>query len=240
MTTAICYCRYSPRPEDECESLEFQEDYVRRYFEYRNIEVGKVIGDPDTSAWRTPLHKRKGGMELLALTTGKRPACQIVGSYRLDRLFRSVVDGSLVLAKWAKAGVAVHFAAEGGQSLNTSTAVGEFIINVLLARAQFEPALTSERTSSAMKRHMTNGRAMGSTSPYGMMEGPLDDHGKRTWIACPAEQSVIQRVVKMYAQDMSLRTIAGQLMAEGVPSRSGRVWSHGTIKSIVRRAMAAV
>jgi hypothetical protein len=63
-------------------------------------------------------------------------------------------------------------------------------------------------------------------------------HGKRTWIPDPAEQAVIRRVLQMYAADMTSRGIASKLIAEGVPSRSGRMWSRGTINSIVKRAMA--
>lgn len=235
MTTACIYARYSfARQQDECESIEFQTDTVRKYFAYQGIEVGEVISDPATSARLIPLHKRKGGAKLLELTTGRRPQYQVVGSYRMDRLWRDVVDGMTTLKIWKRGDVSVHFAAEGGQSLNTSTAIGEFLITVLLAKGALEPALTSERTSAAMLRHISNGRRMGSQAPYGMMES-----GGR-WVDSPEEQAVIQRVLKMHEAGLSLRAIAARLESDGVPSRRGAVWAHGTIKSIVRRAMTAV
>ena len=99
---ALLYVRYSARPKnkklDPGETLEVQEDYCRRYFKFQGIEVDRVIADPQVSARLVPLHKRRGGRELLNLTTGKMPVYSIVGAYRLDRLFRDVVDGILVLA----------------------------------------------------------------------------------------------------------------------------------------------
>lgn len=238
MTRALIYCRYSPRPDEQCESLDFQEDFVRRYFDYLGIEVGKVIGDPETSARVTPLGKRKGGAELLTLTTGRRPAYSIVGAYRLDRLFRDVVDGNLTMRLWKRSGVTCHFAAEGGQSLNTSTATGQFIINILLAKAAYEPALTSERTSAAMLRHIANGRAMSKEPPYGMKEGDRIEVGgkmKRTFVPCDQEQAIIGRIMRMHDQQISAREIARVLQREGVPCR-GEAWRHKAVGRIIKRA----
>lgn len=226
---AVIYCRYSPRPDDLCESLEFQADFVRRYFDYAGVEVGRVIGDAETSARKVPLRKRKGGAELLDLTSGRNPAFQVVGAYRLDRLWRSVVDGNLTLAKWAKCGVACHFAAEGGQSINTATATGRFIVNVLLAKAEYEPDLTAERTQSAMLRKQANGQAMSKRPPYGFRRvGKLlevDQH----------ERLVAERIISMRSSGLGFREIGRLLASEGIKCR-GNGWHHSTIKAIWSRA----
>lgn len=77
---------------------------------------------------------------------------------------------------------------------------------------------------------MGNGRAMGSTAPYGMAEGPLDEKAKRTWVPCPEEQAVIQRVVQLYAKDMSLGDVAATLTAEGVPSGVAEIGATGRLR----------
>lgn len=239
---SLVYVRYSPRPQELCESLEFQEDFVRRYFDYVGIEVGKVIGDPEISARLTPLRKRKGGQELLELTTGKNPKFHTVGAYRLDRLWRNVVDGNLTLRAWRKSGIACHFAAEGGQSINTTTATGRFIVNILLSKAEYEPDLTSERTSAAMLRKQANGISMSKHPLYGKQFGaPVEVFVKgklcrrNTLVDNPAELEVIEKIRGMNADGMGVTKIARTLNKEGVPCRGGVVWRHALIGRILAR-----
>lgn len=243
LESAIVYARYSPRPEDRCESLEFQADFCRKYFDFLGIKVDRVIGDPDTSARLIPLIKREGGRELIRLTTGTRPEYKIVGAYRLDRLWRDVVDGNITLKLWQTAGVVSHFAAEGGCSVNTTTATGRFLVNMLLAKAAYEPDLTSERTRAAMHRHMANGWAMGGTAPYGKAIGPKKraPNGKMrlTLIDDPTEQNVIAQVEAWREEGWRLRKIARYLNELNIPNRAGKEWSHITVKRILDRKLQA-
>ena len=223
------YLRYSPRPQQQCESIEFQESYCRKYLEFLGIEVGGKFADPDTSARKLPLRKRAGGKLLLEATTGPSPRYNMVCCYRLDRLWRDVVDGNLTLRQWRRWGVDCHFAAEGGCSINTSTATGRFLINILLSKASYEPDLTSERTSSAMQRYIAGGKAMGGSPPYGKRRVG------REWVDDPAEQAVIARVLELHAAGLKNQQIASLLNRECVPSR-GESWSHVTIRRIIARS----
>lgn len=236
---AVIYVRYSPRPDDLCESLEFQEQFCRHYLAFTGVEVGCVIRDPETSARKVPLIKRKGGRELMALTTGRHPEYRVVVAYRLDRLWRDVVDGNLALRSWRKAGVECHFAAEGGQSINTSTATGRFLVNILLSKSQYEPDLTSERTSAAMQRHIQNGRSMSKNPQYGKQVGPLIDvgggHMRASLIDNPHEQQVIADILALHAAGVSVRQIACDLIARGVQARTG-TWNHVQVHRVLKRA----
>lgn len=239
MSAAILYLRYSPRKTDLCESLEVQESHIRQYLSFAGIEPGLVLRDPETSARLTPLAKREGGAKLLSLTTGRNPEFKIVAAYRLDRLFRSVVDGCQTLEAWRDAGVAVHFSAEGGQSLNTATATGRFLVNILLSKAAYEPDLTAERTSDAMKRHSDSGRYMGYL-PYGKREGEsIEVNGRlvRTIEDDPEEQSVIQMATKFYNNgcEKNYSAVARKLNGLGVPCRNSRGWSATQVKRVLGR-----
>lgn len=241
--SAIVYARYSPRPEDTCESLDFQADFCKRYFDFHGIKVDRVIGDPDTSARLIPLIKRQGGRELIKLTTGYKPEYTIVGAYRLDRLWRDVVDGNITLKLWQNHKVVCHFAAEGGCSVNTTTATGRFLVNMLLAKAAYEPDLTSERTSAAMQRHMANGWSMGGTPPYGKCHGPKKKAPNGVWritlIDEPTEQNIIAQIEGWREEGWTLRKIARYLNELNLPSRSGEEWTHVTVKRILSRRLQA-
>lgn len=240
---AVIYCRYSPKKRDEVtESLEYQENHVRRYFEFLRIGVAKVIYDPEVSARRVPLSKREGGSELLKITSGRNPQFLIVGCYRLDRLFRDVVDGNLTLRMWTKAGVQCHFAAEGGQSINTSNATGRFLVNMLLSMAAFEPDMTSERTSAALKQLMVNGFSAGKHPPYGKRFGDpveVEKNGvtvlRRTLVDDPEESQVAERIRYLHDEKhFNYSEIVRILIQDGVPARTG-AWSHPKVSRICRR-----
>lgn len=214
---------------DKVESLEFQEEFLRQYCERQGFAIGEVIGDPMTSARKIPLRKRPGGQRLLELTTGKNPAYRIVAAYRLDRLFRSIVDGVQTIAAWDRAGAAMHLAAEDGQAINTKTATGKMIVHMRLVINQYEGDTIAERTSQAMQRMGRNGRKMGGVPPYGMR---LID-GK--WIEDREEAEAVREILAL-SQTMSPRMVARILDERGMPCRGGKRWHHVTIRRILERA----
>jgi hypothetical protein len=58
-------------------------------------------------------------------------------------------------------------------------------------------------------------------------------------VAVPAEQLVLVRIHECRAAGLSLRAIAGILMAEGIVTKEGKgTWHASTIKSILTRAAA--
>ena len=230
MNTAALYLRFSPRPDaEEARSLEVQEERCRTYCGLWNLDPAHVVRDPETSARTTALDERDGGQELLRLI---RSGVKHIVVQKLDRIFRSL-DGRQWLDQWAKRGVSLHLADQGGCSLNSGTAVGRFLLGQLLLVAELEPALTSERTSGAMRYRQNGGQAMSAQAPYGFQEGPEND-GKRSWIESPEEQSVVARVRYLSGLGLGARRIAAKLREEGAPCR-GKDWHPGTIQRILKR-----
>ena len=75
---------------------------------------------------------------------------------------------------FSRRGVALISAAE---SLDTSSAGGRLVVNVLGAVAQWEREATAERTSAALQVLKQQGRATGGVAPYGYQF--ID--GRREW-----------------------------------------------------------
>ena len=75
---------------------------------------------------------------------------------------------------FSRRGVALISAAE---SLDTSSAGGRLVVNVLGAVAQWEREATAERTSAALQVLKQQGRATGGVAPYGYQF--ID--GRRAW-----------------------------------------------------------
>ena len=85
--------------------------------------------------------------------------------------------GAVLITKldtFSRRGVALISAAE---SLDTSSAGGRLVVNVLGAVAQWEREATAERTSAALQVLKAQGRATGGVAPYGFQF--ID--GRREW-----------------------------------------------------------
>jgi resolvase-like protein len=95
-----------------------------------------------------PVHSRIGGQRILDLV--QRSAVAHVVTYKLDRLFRDCADCLTVTAAWDKKAIALHLVDLGGQTLDTSSAMGRFFLTVMAGAAELERNLIRERTSEAI------------------------------------------------------------------------------------------
>jgi site-specific DNA recombinase len=230
---ALIYARYSPRPTTEdVESLATQEDRCRAYCAANGLEVFKVIADPEVSARKIPLHKRDGGQELLRLADRNHP----VVAYRLDRLFRSLLDGVATIEHWQRRKIVLHIAAESGQSLNTATAVGWMMVVQRLFYAEFEPRLAAERTSDGMRRRQSSGQRMSGRPPYGYTYSVESDKLE----PCLRELAIKDIILGLAKEDASERSIARQLNELGYRGRNGKPWHPNVIRKIIDREQVLV
>lgn len=120
---------------------------VQRYSRPRND--GLFI-DLATSAYRKRLEERPAGAVLCRCV---RPGDHIVFA-RLDRSFRNLSDYCETFARWERLGVNIHFV---DVQVDGSTAIGQLILNIMAAIAQWQSQYTSERvreTNSRRKREL--------------------------------------------------------------------------------------
>ena len=128
-------------------SLDAQEESLRAYCTMKGLPIAGVIRDEGVSAFKH-LHTRPGGAELLRLVA-KGEAANVV-ALKLDRLFRNAADALALTETWNRAGVALHLVDMGGSSMDSSSATGRMMLTMLAGFAEFERALISERTTTAL------------------------------------------------------------------------------------------
>ena len=142
---------------------------------------------------------------------------------KLDRATRSVVDLGALLDAFAKArrvdggrGVALVSCAE---SLDTSTAGGRLVLNVLGAVAQWEREATAERTSAALQQKKAQGRRYCNVAPFGsaFIDGRRVDHA--------GEQLILAGIIGHRRGGLSWAKVADQLNADGHRTRTGAPWT---------------
>jgi site-specific DNA recombinase len=213
-TPAALYLRVSTSEQvDAGLSLQAQEAKLRAYCELRGLNVAAVVIDAGVSGGK-PLSRREGGKEVLDLV--QRKAIRAVVSYKLDRLFRNCGDCLMTTAEWDKKGVALHLVDLGGQTLDTSSAMGRFFLTVMGGAAELERGLVIERTVFAMAHKKQLGQRVGEI-PYGSR---LDDDGV-TLLPHAGEQAVIEAVREARRRGLSQRAIVAELTRQGFTTRKG-------------------
>ncbi|MCZ7649608.1 MAG: recombinase family protein [Planctomycetota bacterium] len=179
-----------------------------------------------------PLATRTGGRRVADLV--KRGKVAAVVAYKLDRLFRDAADCLNVTAGWDRAGVAMHLVDLGGQSIDTSSAMGRFFLTVMAGAAEPERNMVRERTAFAMARKKERGEFCGGEAPYGfrvVADGGLEPDEE--------EQAVIAAARELREAGLSLRRVGDRLAERGYLPRSGGKWHAETVKSLLKSGVAA-
>jgi len=147
---------------------------------------------------------------------------------KLDRAFRSAADCLAVTGEWDRRGVSLHLTDLGGQAVDTSSAMGRFMLTVLAGAAELERNLIGERTAAAMGAMKAAGKYTGGRVPFGRMVAA----DGVTLTDCPAEQATIAEARRLREQGLSRRAIVAELAAQGMTTRGGKPFDANAIADI--------
>lgn len=148
---AIGYVRVSTdKQADHGVSLEAQEAKVRAMAVVQGAEIVELIVDGGESA----KNLNRPGMERLLALVDERTVDTIIIA-KLDRLTRSVKDLAELLERFQRRGVSLVSVAE---SLDTGSAAGRLVINIMTAVSQWELEAIGERTRDAMQHKRAKGQ----------------------------------------------------------------------------------
>jgi DNA invertase Pin-like site-specific DNA recombinase len=155
---------------------------------------------------------------------------------KLDRITRSVRDLDELLQRFAKNNVAL-ICYEG--DVDTSTASGRMVLNLLTTVAQWERETIAERTKAALQHLKSNGKAAGH-APYGWRAQPREvlANGKKApqlpLKKDPLEQAVINDIRMMRSSGKTLAGIAATFQRVGVKTQSGGAWCKQDVARILK------
>ena len=130
---------------------------------------------------------------------------------KLDRLTRSVKDLCELLERFERRGVALVSVAE---SLDTGSAAGRLVLNIMGAVSQWEREAIGERTRDAMRHKRSQGERGGNIAFGCRLAGDgqhLEPH--------PAEQAVLAEIQWLRSQRATLRGIAAALNQRDLRTR---------------------
>jgi site-specific DNA recombinase len=203
-------------------SLEAQIEKLQAMAVVQGVGVSEVIIDAGESA-KSP--ERPGMVRLLAMVDAGQVQTVIIA--KLDRLTRSVKDLAELLERFQRRGVSLVSVAE---SLDTGSAAGRLVLNIMVSVSQWEREEIGERTAVALRHKRATGRVFNHV-PYGF------ERQGDTLVPLPAEQAVVSRIRLMNANGCSLRKIAAALNGDGIPTKQGRQWAAQTVKDVLGNSL---
>lgn len=222
-TRTIAYLRVSTdKQADEGVSLDVQRAKVRAYADLYDLDLVEVIVDAGESAKTLD---RPGLVRALGmLKSGKADALLVV---KLDRLTRSVAHLGELVERYFAVGKSALMSV--GEQIDTRSAGGRLVLNVLASVSQWEREIIGERTSAAMQHKAAAGEYTGGAAPYGFAVAADGVHLEPV----AAEQETLASARRLRAAGLSLRAIARELDAAGIRSRAERPFAVPQIARMV-------
>jgi site-specific DNA recombinase len=209
----------------EGSSLPAQEARLRAFALATDRTIDEVVIDDGYSA--KDLNRPGIGRVLNDVKTG---SVETVIVLKLDRITRSVRDLANLLDLFAKANAAL---VSVGESLDTQTAAGRMVVNMLGVVAQWERETIGERTAFAHAHRRTNGKVYSGHAPFGYRvdgDNLVPDAKKQRALA-------MIRSLHKNGEGASLRMIANALTAEKVNPPRGAQWYASSVKAIIDSRM---
>lgn len=220
MTRAAIYVRISRDRAGEGLGVQRQESDARQLCATRGWEPAVVFVENDTSAYngrRRPEYERL----LEAIAAGDIEA---VVAWHPDRLHRSPVELERFIDLVEAHRVAV--ATVQGGDYDLSTASGRMTARVVGAVARHESEHKGERQRAKMAQlAAAGGVSGGGRRPFGYAEDRRSID--------PAEAAVVVELAGRVLAGESLRSIALDLNARGVPTVTGRPWSTHVVRKML-------
>jgi len=219
---AIGYVRVSTdKQADRGVSLEAQQEKIRAMATVHSADLIDIVIDAGESA----KHLDRPGMERV-LAMVRAGAVDTVIVAKLDRLTRSVRDLADLLELFTRRGVSLVSVAE---SLDTGSASGRLVLNIMVSVSQWEREAIGERTRDAMRHKIRQGEWVGN-APYGYQLAADKRHVEPEL----QEQKVLGRIQRLRDAGRSLRQIAVVLNRSGVRTRSGSPWRFEYVARVVK------
>ena len=222
MNKVAIYIRVSTQHQVDKDSLQVQRRELIAYSELvLNIKDYEIFEDPGFSAKNTDRPQFQAMMT--RIRSGEFSHLLV---WKIDRISRNLLDFSQMYQELKECGVA--FVSKNEQ-FDTSTAVGEAMLKIILVFAELERKMTAERVTAVMLSRANNGQWNGGKIPYGYSYSTET----KEFSPDPVEAKIVQTIYDVYEEKRSLIQVAKYLNAKGIHSRKGTQWSAVTVHKII-------
>ena len=216
------YVRVSTTHQIDKDSLPLQRSDLKNYTKYvLGIEDYEIFEDAGYSGGTTDRPAYQDMMNRI-----KKGEFSHLIVWKIDRISRNLRDFSEMYDELKKYNVT--FISKNEQ-FDTSTAMGEAMLKIILVFAELERKLTGERVFSVMMSRAQKGLWNGATIPLGY---EWDDETKFPR-PCDNEAKVVQYIYDQYEMIKSTTKVAKKLNIEKIPTKRNGTWTPRTVCSIL-------
>lgn len=219
------YVRVSTGYQVDKDSLPFQKKELKAYCEHvlhidkNRIEIFEDAGKSGKNTKRPAFERMMGKV--------KSGQVSHVIVYKIDRISRNLVDFSLMYDDFKYNNVTFISLNE---QFDTSSAIGEAILKIILVFAELERKLTSERVTDVMIGRAQNGQWNGARVPYGWDW----DEEKQCPVHSEKEAQYAIAMYEMYLNGGSTVSIRDYNNAHNIPTKRGGEWTSKTVADFLR------
>jgi DNA invertase Pin-like site-specific DNA recombinase len=216
------YIRVSTEDQDQSGlGLLDQERRIRDYCQLYDLDLIEIYRD---TASGKNINREGLEMALKGLKLGFGRGMVIS---KLDRLTRSVSDlGRLIEEYFQKYDLIVV-----QEHVDTRTAGGRLVLNLLVSVAQWERETISERTKSALRMKRSQGKKTGGSVPFGYFLGADGE----TLFPDPNDQAVIEKMKRLRKRGHGYYTVAKKLNKRGFRTKQGKLFNQSVVCKILGR-----
>lgn len=146
--------------------------------------------------------------------------------YKIDRISRNLVDFSLMYDQFKKHRVTF---VSLNEQFDTSSAIGESVLKIILVFAELERKLTSERVTDIILDRASAGLWNGANIPLGYhwnceTKFPVPDEDER---------KTVELIINMYDECHSSTIITRHLNDNGIQTKRNGEWTTKTVADII-------
>ncbi len=204
----IGYVRVSTEEQgDSRAGIEAQESAIRTEVERRGWSLTELRAD--VASGKSLRKRDRLGETLRDLAAGEADALVVA---KLDRLSRSVLDFAHIMETAANEGWSVVVLDLG---VDTTTANGELVANIMISMAQWERRIIGDRTRTALAAVKARGTHVGRK--------------------CNIEPETFRLIRVLRESGKSWQAIADALDREAVPTGQGGRWHAATTRRLYLR-----
>ena len=199
-------------------SLAAQLEKLRSYCKARGWKIAGEYVDDGYSGRNVNRPAYKKMMEDM-------PKWDILLVMKMDRIHRNSKNFMLMMEELRKKGKEFVSMTE---SLDTSTAMGRFVMDIIQRIAQLESEQIGERVYDGMRQKAKQGAGMlGSPSPYGYA------YNDGNLVVVGEEAGIVKKMFEMYLGGHSLKEIENWLNESGIKTKKGGKWTKKTVARIL-------
>ena len=220
------YVRVSTGYQIDKDSLPFQKKeltaYCKHVLHLDNIEIFEDAG-------KSGKNTNRPGFERMMKKVRAGLVSHVI-VYKIDRISRNLVDFSLMYDDFKYNRVTFISLNE---QFDTSSAIGEAVLKIILVFAELERKLTSERVKDIMIGRAQSGLWNGARVPFAW---DWDDEAK--FPKHSEAEAVFGRLIyDLYEETQSSCKVRDYLNSNDIPTKRGGEWTSKTVADFIRNPM---